>query len=195
MCTGMMGGSNRRAAELRPLVESRLPVSSPGLDGLRADLNSLSLAFPDLPTGNWSARRWAVCRHLGPQNRAVDRSGLKGRRIRRKGWSSRSFRDAGKSGSGGPLGDHLGLDPLDAAVGVTDGAIAEADFLEAWLDYLIEMGSAHVEDARLAWLVVKVARSVNFAHHVSASVRRRLRPCADHGCFGSATRQRLNKHF
>jgi len=31
------------------------------------------------------------------------------------------------------------------------------------------MGSANVEDARLAWLVVKVACSVNFEHHVSAS--------------------------
>jgi hypothetical protein len=106
------------------------------------------------------------------------------------------FGDTGKSGSGGPLSDHLGLDALDAAIGVADGAIAEAGFLEAWLDYVIEMGSANVEDAWLAWLVVKVARSVNLEHHVSATVRRgRLRPCADHGCFGSVTRQRLNKYF
>ena len=118
---------------------------------------------------------------------------------RAQGFSFRlsgCFRDTGKSGSGGPLSDHLGLDALDAAIGVADGAIAEAGFLEAWLDYVIEMGSANVENAWLAWLVVKVARSVNFAHHVSATVRRgRLRPCADHGCFGSVTRQRLNKYF
>src|SRR5258708_1555836 len=81
---------------------------------------------------------------------------------RRRRWSSRGFGDTGKSGSGGPLSDHLGLDALDAAIGVADGAIAEASFLEAWFDYVIEMGSANVEDAWLAWLVVKVARSVNF---------------------------------
>ena len=105
----------------------------------------------------------------------------------------------GRSGSGGPLSDHLDLYALDAAIGVAHGAIAEAGFLEAWLDYVIEMGSANVEDAWLAWLawlVVKVARSVNFERHVSATVRReRLRPCAEHGCFGSVTRQRLNKYF
>jgi hypothetical protein len=39
---------------------------------------------------------------------------------------------------------------LDAAIGVADGAIAEAGFLEALLDYVIEMGSANVEDAWLA---------------------------------------------
>jgi hypothetical protein len=98
--------------------------------------------------------------------------------------------------SGGPLSDHLGLDALDAAIGVADGAIAEAGFLETWLDYVIEMGSANVEDAWLAWLVVKVARSINFEYHVSATVRREgLRPCADHGGFGSANRQRLNEYF
>jgi hypothetical protein len=112
--------------------------------------------------------------------------------IWRRRWSSRGFRDT----RGGPLGDHLGLDALDAAIGVADGAIAEAGFLEAWLDYGIEMGPANVEETWLAWLVVKVARSVNLQNHVSATVRReRLRPCADHGGFGSVTRQRLNKHF
>src|SRR4051795_11477348 len=73
----------------------------------------------------------------------------------------------------GPLRDHLGLDELDAAIGVADGAIAEAGLLEAWLDHVIEMGSANVENAWLAWLIVEVARSVNFAHHVSATVCRR----------------------
>jgi hypothetical protein len=45
------------------------------------------------------------------------------------------------------LSDHLGLDELDAAIGVADGAIAEAGLLEAWLDHVIEMGSANVENA------------------------------------------------
>src|SRR6476619_6620210 len=94
-------------------------------------------------------------------------------------WSSRGFGDTGKSGSDGPLSDHLGLDALDAAIGVADGAIAKAGFLEAWLDYVIEMGSANVEDAWLAWLVVKVALNVLFRNcrrPVRPPCRRPLRP-------------------
>jgi hypothetical protein len=43
------------------------------------------------------------------------------------------------------------------------------------------MGSANVEDAWLAWLVIKVARSKNFAHHVSAATVRRERFAAVRG--------------
>jgi hypothetical protein len=104
----------------------------------------------------------------------------------------------GGSGSG-PLSDHLGLDALDAAIGVTDGAIAEACLLEARLDRVIEMGSANVEDAWLAWLawlIVQVGRSVDLKHHVRHRTPRKiaaLRGILD--CFGSVTRQRLNKYF
>jgi hypothetical protein len=75
----MLKGSARCEFVLRPLVESGLLAFPAESDGPCADLNFPSLqqlAFLDLPTGDWPVR-WAVCRHLGPQNRAVERRGLK----------------------------------------------------------------------------------------------------------------------
>ena len=62
---------------------SGLPALLAESDGPRADLIFPSLQrlpLLDLPIGDWSARRCAVCRHRGPQNWAVERRGTKGRR-------------------------------------------------------------------------------------------------------------------
>src|SRR3954452_2464273 len=80
---GMLSASSRREADPRALGENGLLGLPAESDGLRTDLIFPSLqrlAFLDLPIGDWPARRCAVCRHLGPQNWAVERRGMKGRR-------------------------------------------------------------------------------------------------------------------